>query len=206
MKQHCWTSQQWHTVRKLGQSSVNILGIDGRCCCNLRTAWPRKSPRDLAMKAGRLWVWKGMGAVAAYRRRLARGELFPPFLFLALTDACNLRCRGCWVRSGGRAASVGPDGRRSPDRRRQAAKRLFLHPAGRRADALSRPLGPRRPPPGLLFPNHHQRDVLRRGDGAKNPRPRQRHPAGQPRRRAREQRRPPRRGRFSNGPRRASSD
>ena len=58
------------------------------------------SPR-LALKAGRLWVWKGMGAVAAYRRRLARGELFPPFLFLALTDACNLRCRGCWVRSGG---------------------------------------------------------------------------------------------------------
>ncbi len=33
----------------------------------------------------------------AYRGRLRRGELFPPFLFLALTNACNLRCRGCWI-------------------------------------------------------------------------------------------------------------
>ena len=37
----------------------------------------------------------------AFRRRRDRGELFPPFLFLALTDACNLRCRGCWVGSEG---------------------------------------------------------------------------------------------------------
>jgi MoaA/NifB/PqqE/SkfB family radical SAM enzyme len=54
------------------------------------------SPR-LALKAGYLWAYKGMGAVAAYRRRVRRGELFPPFLFLALTNACNLRCRGCWI-------------------------------------------------------------------------------------------------------------
>jgi MoaA/NifB/PqqE/SkfB family radical SAM enzyme len=54
------------------------------------------SPR-LVWKAAHLWVGKGMAAVSAYKKRLRRGELFPPFLFLALTNACNLRCRGCWI-------------------------------------------------------------------------------------------------------------
>ena len=63
------------------------------------------SPR-LAFKAGRLWVYKGMGAVKAYRRRLRRGEVFPPFLFLALTNACNLRCHGCWIESRGEKFSL----------------------------------------------------------------------------------------------------
>ena len=56
------------------------------------------SPR-LALKAAYLWTYKGMGTMAAYRRRVKRSELFPPFLFLALTNDCNLRCRGCWIES-----------------------------------------------------------------------------------------------------------
>ncbi len=48
-----------------------------------------------------------MGAVNAYRRRLAKGEVFPPFLFLALTNACNLRCHGCWIQSRGEKHSLG---------------------------------------------------------------------------------------------------
>ncbi len=39
--------------------------------------------------------------MAAYKKRVRRGELFPPFLFLALTNACNLRCRGCWIETRG---------------------------------------------------------------------------------------------------------
>jgi MoaA/NifB/PqqE/SkfB family radical SAM enzyme len=58
------------------------------------------SPR-LAIKAGYLWAYKGARAVAAYKRRVRRDELFPPFLFLALTNACNLRCHGCWIPGGG---------------------------------------------------------------------------------------------------------
>lgn len=54
------------------------------------------SPRQL-YKAGHLWLWKGAEAMRAHRRRVARGELFPPFLFLAITSACNLRCHGCWI-------------------------------------------------------------------------------------------------------------
>jgi len=66
------------------------------------------SPR-LALKAGYLWAYKGTRAVAAYRRRAARGELFPPFLFLALTNACNLRCRGCWIETRGPTHRLSPD-------------------------------------------------------------------------------------------------
>lgn len=53
----------------------------------------------LLYKAATLWIFKGVRAVNAFKRRVAKGELFPPFLFLALTDACNLRCRGCWIGS-----------------------------------------------------------------------------------------------------------
>ncbi|MGL6227528.1 MAG: radical SAM/SPASM domain-containing protein [Thermoguttaceae bacterium] len=64
-----------------------------------RYAWrglTEVSPR-LNYKAVRLWVWKGLFALRAYKKRLKKGELFPPFLFFALTNACNLRCRGCWI-------------------------------------------------------------------------------------------------------------
>jgi MoaA/NifB/PqqE/SkfB family radical SAM enzyme len=38
-----------------------------------------------------------------------RGELFPPFLFIALTSACNLRCRGCWIESKGPIRQLAPE-------------------------------------------------------------------------------------------------
>ncbi len=63
------------------------------------------APR-LNYKALRLWVWKGLFALRAYKKRLKNEELFPPFLFFALTDACNLRCRGCWISSGGPPESL----------------------------------------------------------------------------------------------------
>ncbi|MCP5526932.1 MAG: radical SAM protein [Verrucomicrobiales bacterium] len=40
---------------------------------------------------------KGLFAVEKFKRRLRRGEYFPPFLYLSITNACNLRCQGCWV-------------------------------------------------------------------------------------------------------------
>jgi MoaA/NifB/PqqE/SkfB family radical SAM enzyme len=41
--------------------------------------------------------YKGMRSVEAYKKRLARGEHFPPFLFLSIINSCQLRCQGCWV-------------------------------------------------------------------------------------------------------------
>lgn len=41
--------------------------------------------------------WKGMRAVQRFERRLKRGEFFPAFMFISITDQCNLSCQGCWV-------------------------------------------------------------------------------------------------------------
>ena len=41
--------------------------------------------------------WKGMRAVKAFEQRKKRGENFPAFLVISLTNRCNLSCQGCWV-------------------------------------------------------------------------------------------------------------
>jgi len=41
--------------------------------------------------------WGGMRAVNAFNRRLKRAEFFPAFLFISITNRCNLSCKGCWV-------------------------------------------------------------------------------------------------------------
>lgn len=40
---------------------------------------------------------KGMLSVEKFKRRIKRGEFFPPFLYLSIINTCNLRCQGCWV-------------------------------------------------------------------------------------------------------------
>lgn len=40
---------------------------------------------------------KGIRSVELYKRRLRRGEHFPPFLFISVISGCQLRCQGCWV-------------------------------------------------------------------------------------------------------------
>jgi MoaA/NifB/PqqE/SkfB family radical SAM enzyme len=50
-----------------------------------------------------LWklVWsagfKGMRSIQKHKRRLRRGEFFPPFIYISPINSCNLRCQGCWV-------------------------------------------------------------------------------------------------------------
>jgi len=46
-----------------------------------------------------LWNFgvKGMLSVEKFKRRIKRGEYFPPFLYLSVINSCNLRCQGCWV-------------------------------------------------------------------------------------------------------------
>ncbi len=41
--------------------------------------------------------FKGMRSVQRFKRRLKRGEFFPPFLYISIVNSCNLRCQGCWV-------------------------------------------------------------------------------------------------------------
>ncbi len=40
---------------------------------------------------------KGLVSVEKFKRRIGRGEYFPPFLYLSIINSCNLRCQGCWV-------------------------------------------------------------------------------------------------------------
>src|SRR5438309_1483148 len=40
---------------------------------------------------------KGVLSVERHKRRLRRGEVFPPFLYVSIINSCNLRCQGCWV-------------------------------------------------------------------------------------------------------------
>jgi len=58
----------------------------------LRTA----DPKCLAKFAWNFGV-KGMLSVERFKRRLKRGEYFPPFLYISIINSCNLRCQGCWV-------------------------------------------------------------------------------------------------------------
>jgi MoaA/NifB/PqqE/SkfB family radical SAM enzyme len=40
---------------------------------------------------------KGMRSMNLHEKRLRRGEVFPPFLFVSIISSCQLRCQGCWV-------------------------------------------------------------------------------------------------------------
>jgi MoaA/NifB/PqqE/SkfB family radical SAM enzyme len=40
---------------------------------------------------------KGIRSVELHKRRIRRGEYFPPFLFISVISSCQLRCQGCWV-------------------------------------------------------------------------------------------------------------
>jgi len=53
--------------------------------------------KRLLLKFAWNFGWKGMRAVGRFRRRIARGAFFPAFVFLSVTDRCNLSCQGCWV-------------------------------------------------------------------------------------------------------------
>ncbi|MCP4814500.1 MAG: radical SAM protein, partial [Planctomycetaceae bacterium] len=46
-----------------------------------------------------MWTagYKGVRSVQRHKKRLKRGEFFPPFLYISITNSCNLRCQGCWV-------------------------------------------------------------------------------------------------------------
>ena len=41
--------------------------------------------------------FKGMLSVQRFKKRLKKGQVFPPFLYISITNTCNLRCQGCWV-------------------------------------------------------------------------------------------------------------
>lgn len=41
--------------------------------------------------------FKGLVASEKFKRRIKKGEYFPAYLHISVTNQCNLRCKGCWV-------------------------------------------------------------------------------------------------------------
>src|ERR1043166_9082699 len=57
----------------------------------------REAESKVVVKFAYNFGYKGMRSVELYKKRLKRGEHFPPFLFISVISSCNLRCQGCWV-------------------------------------------------------------------------------------------------------------
>ncbi|QOV88641.1 radical SAM/SPASM domain-containing protein [Humisphaera borealis] len=45
--------------------------------------------------------YKGMRSVQKFKKRIKKGDYFPPFLYISVINSCNLRCQGCWVKVDG---------------------------------------------------------------------------------------------------------
>jgi MoaA/NifB/PqqE/SkfB family radical SAM enzyme len=52
---------------------------------------------------------KGMLSVERHKRRVKRGEFFPPFLYVSVINSCNLRCQGCWVDVSAKMEAMAPE-------------------------------------------------------------------------------------------------
>lgn len=50
--------------------------------------------------------WKGLKGFNKFQRRKKRGEVFPAFQFISVTDDCNLSCQGCWVTKGDKSENI----------------------------------------------------------------------------------------------------
>ena len=76
-----------------------------------------KMARRLLFETDKRLLWKlawnmglgGMLSVERHKRRLQRGEYFPPFLYVSIINSCNLRCQGCWVDVAARQETIEPD-------------------------------------------------------------------------------------------------
>ncbi len=56
-----------------------------------------ETDKRLLWKLAYNFGWKGALSVQRFKRRMKRGEYFPPFLYISVINSCNLRCQGCWV-------------------------------------------------------------------------------------------------------------
>jgi MoaA/NifB/PqqE/SkfB family radical SAM enzyme len=50
--------------------------------------------------------WKGLIGFSKFQKRKKKGEVFPAFQFISVTNDCNLSCQGCWVSKGEKSESL----------------------------------------------------------------------------------------------------
>src|SRR5919107_1022491 len=61
----------------------------------------RTTDKRLLWKFAYNFGYKGMRSVQRFKKRIKKGEYFPPFLYVSIINSCNLRCQGCWVKVDG---------------------------------------------------------------------------------------------------------
>jgi len=73
--------------------------------------------RRIIKNTGKRCLWKmfynlgvkGSLSFNRFQRRLKKGEFFPAFHFISVTDNCNLYCQGCWVTGKEKNHSLAPE-------------------------------------------------------------------------------------------------
>lgn len=73
--------------------------------------------KRLLVKTDKRLLWKlvytmgikGALSVHKHKRRLRRGQFFPPFLYVSVINTCNLRCQGCWVDVAAKQQTISPE-------------------------------------------------------------------------------------------------
>jgi MoaA/NifB/PqqE/SkfB family radical SAM enzyme len=68
-----------------------------------------ETDKRLLWKLAYTMALKGGLSVLKHRRRLRRGQVFPPFLYVSVINSCNLRCQGCWVDVAYKQQTIGPE-------------------------------------------------------------------------------------------------
>ena len=53
--------------------------------------------------------YKGMRSVQRFKKRIKKGDYFPPFLYISIINSCNLRCQGCWVDVAAKQETIKPE-------------------------------------------------------------------------------------------------
>ena len=65
--------------------------------CNTKALW----------KLAKNMCWRGYWGMREFERRMKNGgPFFPAFVMISVTDACNYRCKGCWVSNAGKTLGV----------------------------------------------------------------------------------------------------
>jgi MoaA/NifB/PqqE/SkfB family radical SAM enzyme len=93
-----------------------------------------KMAKRLLLETDKRALWKlawnmGVGGVLSverHKRRLKRGQYFPPFLYVSVINSCNLRCQGCWVDVAAKQEIIKPDAFRKLVREARAMGNVFF--------------------------------------------------------------------------------
>lgn len=85
-----------------------------------------ETDKRLLWKLAYNFGFKGLLAVERHKRRLRRGDFFPPFLYISVVNSCNLRCQGCWVDVAAKQQTIDVDSMsRLIDQSKQAGNCFF---------------------------------------------------------------------------------